>query len=315
MEVAAVVIPSALFAVVLTAVGCASLSRALFFGAHGRGHRLLGLFHLILLILCFGDAILCLLGPGSLFLLHGVLGISGTLLAASAAYAFRHEHVKNPASGTLDEHTLVTNSEMTEHVFYQGLNLAQVAFLHCVDGLPRGAARLGGALAVQAVWLARGYFPVNRFSDNYKQHDPHSSAFIRSLYRMKKWQYVFLKHALLFGLDVGVAASAMDGWAQSRGFRLYWLLLNASFVLEFFLQTLVRRGRLSHADMLRLQLVLMSAASIAVIPVLYSVHFAAAAASLALNFAHRKHDFANSCAVIAALVAWPHVTAALSSGL
>lgn len=317
MEVLSETAPSLLFSVVFGVVATSALNVHLFMGRPGRLHRFLGLAYLGLLAAGLADvlwdAIIAI--PAGLLVFHAILGVSGTLLALSASWAFNHRHVENPASGTLDSHALVTNSEMVEHAFYQGLNVAQVLFLHAVDALPE-RARLAGALAVQAPWLIRHLCPVNRFSDNYKQRDPQSNDLVRFLYRIKKCQYLFLKHALVFGLDIGVAlrvgplalSKGSDGaFAHSRTFRIYWLLLNASFVFEFFMQTLVRRHLLSQAAMLRLQQLLMLAASLAVVRLLGSVHVTAAAASLALNFAHRKHDFANSCLVIGGLLLQPLV--------
>lgn len=296
------VLPSALFLGVFAVALITSLQSEIFLGKHGRLHRCLGLGYLLLLAAGFIDVI----GYSSAyttFTFHCAIGISGIFLTLSASWSFDHKHVENPASGTLDSHTLVTNNEMVEHAFYQALNLLQVLFLHALDGVPLPEAlRLPSVLFVQSIWLLRSRFPVNRFSDNYKQNDPQSSSVIRLLYRLKKWQYVFLKHALIFGLNVGVALRRdyfnVGRFALSPSFRLYWLLLNASFVFEFFLQTLVRRHLLTHQDMLRLQMLQMLSASLAVIRVLGSVHIGAAAASVLLNFIHRKHDFMNSCGVV-----------------
>ena len=250
-------LPGLLFAVVFWVVVVASCKSHLFLGTPGRLHRVLGLVHLALLAAGLADVYVDMFAmlPSGLLFFHATLSISGTLLALSASWAFNHRHIKNAASGTLDAHALVTNSEMIEHSFYQGLNMLQVVFLHTVDALPNHA-RLCGVLVVQAIWLFRHYFPVNRFSDNYKQHDPQSSDLIRLLYRVKKWQYLFLKHALVFGLNVGVALQVGDsesdvqgggGFVCGRPFRVYWLLLNASFVFEFFMQTLVRRRFLTQS--------------------------------------------------------------------
>ena len=48
----------------------------------------------------------------------------GTTATLTAATDFQHhKHAKNKASGTLDEQSTVTYSEMMEHSFYQMLNL------------------------------------------------------------------------------------------------------------------------------------------------------------------------------------------------
>lgn len=59
------------------------------------------------------------------------------------------------------------------------------------------------------------------------------------MYRLKKYQYLLYKHFLLHGLNISVAISG-EAIAATPPFRLYWLSLNAAYVLEFFLQTLVR---------------------------------------------------------------------------
>ena len=45
--------------------------------------------------------------------------------------------------------------------------------------------------------------------------------------------------------------------AQAGAFRRYWMCLNAAYVFEFFLQTLVKKGYLPQPTMLRLNLLLM----------------------------------------------------------
>ena len=55
------------------------------------------------------------------------------------------------------------------------------------------------------------------------------------LYRLKKYQYLTYKHCLLHGLNIGVALSG-DALARQPAFRLYWLCINAAYVMEFFLQ-------------------------------------------------------------------------------
>ena len=59
-----------------------------------------------------------------------LLGVMGIVLTLTASRDFPHKTIKNVASGTLDEHATVTYSEMIEHAFYQGMNLAQITFLH-----------------------------------------------------------------------------------------------------------------------------------------------------------------------------------------
>jgi hypothetical protein len=62
-------------------------------------------------------------------------------------------------------------------------------------------------------------------------------------YRVKKAQYIFYKHVLLHGLNISLAMhGSLDGdqlgIPHAPFFRLYWVLLNAAYVLEFFLQVL-----------------------------------------------------------------------------
>jgi hypothetical protein len=131
------------------------------------------------------------------------------------------------------------------------------------------------------------------------------------MYRLKKYQYVLYKHALLHGLNISAALAAAAtapengadvSLAQTRAFRLFWVCLNAAYVLEFFLQTLVKRRVLAQGRMLALNALLMAASTAAALPVLRRVRPLAAAASLALNFARRGRELSNT-ALVAALVA------------
>ena len=103
------------------------------------------------------------------------------------------------------------------------------------------------------------------------------------LYRMKKYQYVFYKHFMLHGLNVGVAIDGFDGLRKPRTggtpigrislvdatpFRLYWLGLNAAYVMEFFLQTLVKRNYITQGRMLRMNQFLMLVSTTAALAVL-----------------------------------------------
>lgn len=224
--------------------------------------------------------------------LDSSLGLCGVYLAHSASTSFHHANVKNVASGTLDSHATVTNAEMVEHVFYQVINLVQIVFLHTASISTDVWERLFLALLATSPWLFRDRFPVNTFSANYERNDPRSSSFIRLLYRVKKYQYVFYKHFLLHGLNISIALSGVD-LVSDRLFRVYWLLLNTSYVMEFFLQTLVKKGYMMQEQLLQLQRILMLSSSIAAIHVLQHVHWIVASASLLLNFIHRKHEVFN----------------------
>jgi len=60
------------------------------------------------------------------------------------------------------------------------------------------------------------------------------------LYRLKKSQYMLYKHFLLHGLNITVAISRAD-FIETDWFRLFWVSLNTSYVMEFFMQTLVKK--------------------------------------------------------------------------
>jgi hypothetical protein len=145
---------------------------------------------------------------------------------------------------------------------------------------------------------ARSIFPTNRFSDNYNRRvlasrlstsERHGNgttnatsadlrAFTSFLYRLKKYQYVFLKHVLQHGLNIGVAmesvlrltltdseiANAPAPLVDCVQFRLYWLCVNAAFVFEFFMQTLVKKRMLKQRTMLGANVFLMLTSSMAV---------------------------------------------------
>ena len=155
-----------------------------------------------------------------------------------------------------------------------------------------------------APWLVRHHFPLHSFSANYSgdKVDPRSTPFTRALYRMKKWQYVALKHALQFGLDITVAFRGGPGITDEPHFRLYWLFMSTSFVFEFFLQTLVKKGHMQQKNMLRLQIVLMALASVSAFVTVYRhVNLVIALISMLLNFSNRRHDVLNTSIILAVL--------------
>ena len=138
---------------------------------------------------------------------------------------------------------------------------------------------------------------MNHFSDNYNKIDEKSSSLIRVMYRIKKYQYVFYKHFLLHGLNITVALKAMN-ICDSEDFRWYWLLLNTSYVMEFFMQTLVKKNYMRQDVMLGMQVLLMSAASSKAFTVLSRVNPYVAVLSLVLNFAFRKFDVVNTVLIM-----------------
>lgn len=264
-----------------------------------------------------------------------LLGVAGTTLTLTAAYDFKHAHeedrVRNKASGPLDPDQTVTFEEMLEHAFYQALNLCQVAFLHLVARVDESdralgrrhmslrslAPRLALLSAVTVPWVFRGAFPTNRFSDNYdgkKGRDPWGVTSV--LYRMKKYQYVFYKHFMLHGLNVGVAIDGFDGLRKPREtppglslvhatpFRLYWLGLNAAYVMEFFLQTLVKRGYLTQGRMLRMNQFLMCVSTASALAVLRRVSVLGSIVSLAVNFTKVSGECGGVALAAAAAAAW-----------
>ena len=320
----------------------------LFTHPHGRIHRLTGLFHLLWLLY------------GALFLINNnhytqngkndwhrkcllydiTLGTSGIITTLTAASSFPHRHIHNRPgeSGTLSNDAIVTQGEMVEHSFYQGVNLVQVVFLHFVTWvlvvdervLPIVVVfvkRFGMLLVVTLHWAIRKRFPVNSFSANWRRknvemkknnrhHDKNGGIrvgtekeskylwLINGMYRFKKWQYVFYKHMILHGLNISVASSYQSYKNDTTSlplpltpqWRIFWLLLNTSYVMEFFLQSLVKRQVLSQKFMMVLNALLMISASIASMKsnVLGQVKVEAALISLFLNFYNRGHDVLNT---------------------
>eukprot|EP01038_Epipyxis_sp_PR26KG_P017099 gene17099-23531_t len=253
---------------------------SIFFKRHyGKKHAFCGLCYLLILI--YGIVEISLQSHGFNFLNSNnhimvydiALGIMGIILTSTAAIEFHHNNVKNTASGTLDEHATVTNNEMIEHAFYQYLNLVQIFYFH-INSLQIESTlflRLISVLMIPTLpWLYRSNFPVHSFSDNYNKVDKKSNGFVRLLYRIKKYQYVFYKHFLYHGLNITLGLCGSIGISPSNKpfvfeptFRTYWILLNTSYVMEFFLQTLVKKEFISQYFMLFMQQILMVASSIA----------------------------------------------------
>jgi hypothetical protein len=177
---------------------------------------------------------------------------------------------------------------------------------------------------------------VNRFSANYRRREPLvrvadagnalpersagttavSSFRVRRLYRLKKAQYVFLKHVLQHGLNVGVvvaaaraSSSSPSSLADTSFFRAYWLTLNTAFVMEFFMQTLVKKKKLSQQMMLRMNKTLMFTSSLAAAFVVAKASLVAAATSCALNVLSPARESRTVALALAAAIAvdgtWP----------
>jgi len=173
--------------------------------------------------------------------------------------------------------------------------------------------RLALLFIVTSPWLIRQRFPIHKFSDNYKNNSNNKNnkvnedgsnfaGLIRILYRLKKYQYVFYKHFLLHGLNITIAITGI-AFGNEFLFRLYWLLLNTSYVMEFFLQTLVKKRFMPQSHMLSLQKVLMTASSIAALMILRHVNVHISLASMLGNFTFRKHDLFNTMFIATSYVA------------
>lgn len=279
----------------------------MFIKLYGRRHRISGgllLMWLIFGYLQLGFAIEYL--PSFVYdLILGIFAITATL---TAAFDFQkaHSHVKNVASGTLEKEATVTYSEMIEHSFYQILNLLQIIYIHSLvylDEYPLLVRLLAGYLA-SCFWFFRDSFPVNKFSDNYTKGQ-NVYSLISVLYRTKKYQYVFYKHFLLHGLIISLAAHGGYGhqihhiFFNKYIFRLYWLSLNTSYVMEFFLQTLVKKGYMAQEMLIILQFLLMGVSSVAAVMILWQYcDIRLGFLSLALNFTNRKREMVNIALVV-----------------
>lgn len=267
-----------------------------FLKKHGRVHSIIGFFYLMLWFAGLFDCQSSLFSESQQTVFDIVFGCAGLLLPLTAAQEFQHKNTKNFASGTLDEHATVTYSEMIEHSFYQGVNIFQIVFLRFVGSVNSFWSSFFILFLVTSPWIVRDVFPVNKFSDNYDKVDERSTSFIRILYRIKKYQYVFYKHFILHGLNISTSLSHKS-IAFNKQFRLFWMLLNLSYTMEFFLQTLVKKGHMTQFKMFVMQQFLMASSSLASVFVLIYVDFRVALISLLLNFVHRKHDVVNTLLV------------------
>lgn len=300
--------------------------KKLFLTNHGRLHRLAGFAQLSWLV--YGT--MCVVQPSRdvtrwsmqcliYDIILGLLGITATL---SAARDFPHRRVVNRPgeSGTLSKSAIVTQSEMIEHSFYQGLNLWQALYLHCITwvGFLPNYGRFAALWLVTCPWMFRKKFPVNSFSSNWTREESKEDKLreeggcirtgdiqnsnrtsLNKMYQIKKWQYVFYKHVILHGLNITAAFTYQQGDSSALPltfeWRVFWLCLNSSYVMEFFMQSLVKRCVLSQPLMLTLQWVLMGVSSLAAVgAVLLRVRYDAAVISLLLNFLNRGHDVVNT---------------------
>jgi hypothetical protein len=200
---------------------------------------------------------------------------------------------------------------MIEHLFYQALNLLQALYLHAIPLLRSPWERFLVLAGVSSPWLIRNWFPVHPFSQNWKD----AGVFMKQgsletlLYRIKKWQYLLYKHVLLHGINLIACLgppieTGSSPIVHDPSWRLYWVCLNASYVMEFFLQSMVKRKAIEQSTMLFLNRWLMVVSTLAASVVVWrSASFAfvtLCASSLVWNVRHRKHDFAHTMALACA---------------
>jgi len=290
-----------------TALGAVVVRPKMFVGRHGKRHRQVGAVYLFWLTAGVIQTCYETWGQGQVethILYDAVLGLLGVLLAWTASRDFStpaHTVVSNKASGTLEDTATVTVSEMQEHTFFQGIHLTQALYLHIVPHMSP-IFRLVVLMLACTPWLVRHRYPYNSFSKNYAASSG-ALTWIGLLYRMKKYQFLFYKHVLLHGLNIAQAGASVGSAApvlvDRLPWRWYWISINTAYVMEFFLQTLVKRGDVSQSTMLRANQVLMIGSSVAVVHLLLQgeLSLLIAAVSLALNFAHRKHDFTNTALI------------------
>jgi hypothetical protein len=336
----AIGITLSLFFLILSSVVMMRMKK-LFFVPYGKRHRLSASVYLILLVVGLYDLI-CRIFFEKLVLNYLVydccLGVTGVVLTLTAAFDFSsHAHVKNPngiVSGTLSEKATVSYSEMIEHSFYQGLNLCQALFFHALSSQAATnwmEIRYFLLFLVTLPWSFRRLFPVNSFSANYDAGRNGGDPFtlVNVMYRIKKYQYLFYKHFLLHGLNIMISISAAGSSNKNNNnnnnnnsldyshdvaglspmslyWRCYWFCLNTSYVMEFFLQTLVKRKHMSQQLMLFLNNVLMFSSSCAAIVVLVRhlstpLAFTVCVLSWILNFVRNKSELVNVF-LLAALV-------------
>jgi hypothetical protein len=286
----------------LVALVVAPVAVPLFTRPYGRSHRVSGGVYVVLL----GVGVWDVVSEGDVLAHRDVYDVLlpcvGVVLSLTAAHDFKdHKLVRNVASGVLDEKATVTASEMIEHSFYQLLNAVQALFLHVVSSQEHSlGTRMALYACVCAPWAARSWFPVNHFSDNYTKAGQDPYSFTSLLYRVKAKQYLLYKHALLHGLNVTCAVVGARGLTSNAFFRVYWLSLNAAYVFEFFLQTLVKRKHLAQTHMLLLNQWLMLVSTVAALQVLYNhVLWYAVLVSVGLNLIRRGREMSNLAALVA----------------
>ena len=133
--------------------------------------------------------------------------------------------------------------------------------------------------------------------DTQHQQQKHQMEVI--MYKIKKGQYIFYKHCILHGVNISVALNdeSLQEIPYSKSWRTFWILLNSSYVMEFFLQTLVKRHIIQQSTMLLYNRILMLSSSLGAIVVLKYVPIYVVTISIVLNFVHRGHDIINTLLV------------------
>ncbi len=237
------------------------------------------------------------------FVYDAVLGCSGMILTYTATRDFPHRTIRNAPgqSGTLSEKATVTQAEMMEHLFYQFLNLWQALYLHSIVYLSHCGMRWCALLLMTAPWYFRHYFPVHSFQQNWQTTPMHQRTTMETiLYKIKKGQYLFYKHVVLHGLNLTLCVTPM-AMTNTPEWRIFWLCLNTSYVMEFFLQSLVKRRHIDQSTMLLLNRWLMLVSSVASLrAVLTVVRWDLCAFSLLLQFRNRHHDVFNTMLIATA---------------
>ena len=289
----------------------------LFLDRHGWTHRLAGAVHFFLLVVGAWAILPQTSSHRNNALFYDVaLGCSGVVVTLTASRDFPHRYVRNNVgqSGSLSDKAMVTQAEMMEHAFYEFLNLWQALYLHFMasqadddmvldtQSVPL-RRRWCALLVVTAPWWFRRRFPVHSFSHNWTKQlaQQHTTSPQKKhealLYRIKKWQYIFYKHVILHGVNLSICVAPAPLVAQPS-WRLFWICLNTSYVMEFFLQSLVKRQVvLTQTTMLMLNRWLMLVSTCAAWSVLATLRWELCLASLVLNFVHRYHDVWNTMAI------------------
>jgi hypothetical protein len=273
----------------------------LFFQRHGQSHRILGGVYLGWIIwgvsTCDNVAFTSAFDS---FLYDFILGCLGITTTLTAARDFPHKFVKNARgqSGSLAETAIVTQAEMMEHGYYQILNLIQSIYLHGLAWKTTSLTifhRLFALVLMTSPWLIRSRFPVHSFSANWRLTPlSERTQFETFLYRIKKAQYMLYKHFVLHGLNISIALKPST-LPRRRYWRIFWLHLNTSYVMEFFLQSLVKRRIIQQKQMISLQQLLMLSSTISALnPILAAVDLPLSMLSLILNIVHRHHDLENT---------------------